>query len=153
MDQKILFKYGFHIGGRLSLWRPLLNNYLGGVRHKVFLFDLNKTQMIISKAFSFLTKTWHQGNTFLFVEKSNIEKNFNLMTKQAHPIFFQRFFFLNRWVGGFFTNFFTLFPHIVAKLKKPQVFVSEKRLAFQLLNSFPKYNRIRKFFTSKSGAS
>lgn len=143
MDQKFLFRYGFHIGGRSSLWRPVLNNYLGGVAHKVFLFDLNKTQMIILKAFAFLRQTWQQGNTFLFVEKSNIEKTFYLLTKKSHSLFSRRFFFLNRWIGGFFTNFFTLFPHIIAKLKKPQLYIMGKRLSFQLLNSFPKHYYVR----------
>lgn len=139
MDRRIFLKYGFHVGGKAPLWRPVSNNYLGNYLSKVFVFDLNRTRSVLSKALIFVKHNWVLGNSFVFVEKSNISSVFNTLVFY-NSYMEDRFFFLNRWYGGFFTNFFNLFPRFILKVRRLGMLMAlEKKLSFKLLKDFPKY--------------
>jgi ribosomal protein S2 len=140
MTEKLFLRYGFHLGGKAALWRPILNNFLAGKQNNVFLFDLNKTRFSFFKALEFIKRTWLEGNTFIFVEKSNIKGLFFSVYKFPTNLLIDRFFFINRWYGGFFSNFFNLFPKFLDKIRNININqIIEKKLSFQLLNIFPKY--------------
>jgi ribosomal protein S2 len=139
MATRILLRYGFHIGGNASLWRPVNNNYLYQKLFKIFIFDLNRTRSVLGKALSFLQNNWLQGSSFVFVEKSDITKIYGVVTRSVSGLE-DRFLFINRWYGGFFSNFFNLFPRFIKKFKKLGFTLAlEKKLSFQLIKHFPKY--------------
>lgn len=140
MATRILLRYGFHIGGNATLWRPINNNYLYQKLFKVYIFDINRTRSVLGKALAFLKASWLEGSSFVFVEKSNITSLYSLVTASAYGLQ-DRFLFINRWYGGFFSNFFNLFPRFIKKFKKLGVLQAlEKKLSFQLVKHFPKYS-------------
>lgn len=101
---KSLLEAGVHFGHETKRWNPKMKRYIFGEKNKVYIIDLEKTQVAILKACDFLQRTVASGGSVLFVGTK----------KQAQEIVKEEamrcgMFYVNqRWLGGMITNFQTI---------------------------------------------
>jgi len=101
---KSLLEAGVHFGHETKRWNPKMKKYIFGEKNKIYIIDLEKTQVAVLKACDFLSKVVSEGGNILFVGTK----------KQAQEIIKEEasrcgMFYVNqRWLGGMLTNFQTI---------------------------------------------
>jgi len=101
---KSLLEAGVHFGHETKRWNPKMKKYIYGAKNKIYIVDLEKTQVALLKACEFLRKTASEGGNVLFVGTK----------KQAQEIIKEEasrcgMYYVNqRWLGGMLTNFQTI---------------------------------------------
>ncbi|MEI7463317.1 MAG: 30S ribosomal protein S2 [Candidatus Taylorbacteria bacterium] len=96
-----MFKAGAHYGFTKTRRHPSVKPFIFGVKNRVEIFDLEKTEALLNKTRSFIALLAKEGKTVLFVggkkEASQIVKN----TAQSLNMPYVD----GRWIGGTITNF------------------------------------------------
>lgn len=96
-----LFEVGAHFGLIRSRRHPSSKPYIFGVKNKIEIFDLEKTDYMLQKAKAFIADIAKQGGNILFVGGKNEARDAiqNGALKSGMP------FVAGRWLGGTLTNF------------------------------------------------
>jgi len=98
---KEMFKTGAHFGYSRSSRHPKMKAFLFGLRNNIEVFDLEKTQKKLDEAKEFVKELGRNKKQVLFVgTKSEVKE---LTKKYAEEISMP--YVLERWLGGFLTNF------------------------------------------------
>src|SRR3989344_1638790 len=113
-----MFTAGAHFAFSRSRRHPTIAPYIFGVKNKVEIFDLEKTQNLLGSAKDFIRNIAREGKVILFVggksEARNSVKNGALALGMP--------FVDGRWIGGTLTNF----AQIRKRVEKLEKLTSEK---------------------------
>ncbi len=105
-----LLEAGVHFGHKTSRWYPKMRQYIYGARQDVHILDLEKTQVALERARSFVKGVTASGGVVLFVgTKAQAAPAVRKYALEAGLPYVD-----NRWLGGTFTNL----PVIAALIKK-----------------------------------
>ncbi len=96
-----LFKAGVHFAYDRSRRHPSARGYIFGTKNRVELFDLEKTEEMISRAAAFMEDLGRAGRAVLFAG-SKFEA-LELVRNTAESL--DQPFMAGRWVGGIFSNY------------------------------------------------
>lgn len=107
-----LFKAGAHFAYTKARRHPSAKPFIFGVKNKVEIFDLEKTEAELEKAKAFIKEIAAAGGTVLFVGGKSEAKEAirNTASSLGQP------YVAGRWIGGTLTNF-TEIKKRVAKLE------------------------------------
>lgn len=96
-----MFKAGAHYGFVKSRRHPSVKSFIFGVKNRIEIFDLEKTEEQLNKAIEYVKSIAEQGKTILFVSSKSESKE--ILKKHAESINVP--YVAGRWIGGTFTNF------------------------------------------------
>jgi len=96
-----MFKAGAHFAFSRSRRHPTVAPYIFGVKNKVEIFDLEKTQNLLNAAKEFIKNTAKEGKSVLFVGGKSEARNAVKIGAQSINMPFVD----GRWIGGTLTNF------------------------------------------------
>lgn len=96
-----MLKSGVHFGHQTERWHPKMKQYIFGSRAGVHIIDLEKTLAKLEAAQDFVRKLSSEGKTILFVATKRQAKE--IIKKYAVEAGMP--YLIERWVGGFLTNF------------------------------------------------
>lgn len=113
-----LFGVGAHFGFVKSRRHPSVAPYLFGVKNKIEIFDLEKTQEALEAACGYVESVAAKGGTILFVGGKNEAREAitSAGTSVTQP------YVAGRFIGGTLTNF----PEIRKRVEKLETLVSQK---------------------------
>jgi small subunit ribosomal protein S2 len=96
-----MFNVGAHYGFIKSRRHPTVKPFIYGVKNKIEIFDLEKTEAQLEKALEFVKKLASNGKSVVFVgSKSEARRAIKTAADRiAQP------YVASRWIGGTFTNF------------------------------------------------
>jgi small subunit ribosomal protein S2 len=103
-----MMKAGLHYGHRTSRTHPKMKPYISGVRNTVHIIDLKFTKEKLNEALAYIKELREQGKIILFIGTRVQVKN--LVKEMAREV--EMPYVSERWIGGFFTNFNTVFKRI-----------------------------------------
>lgn len=101
---KQLLEAGVHFGHQTKRWNPRMKKFIFGEKNGIYIIDLEKTEVALNKALSFIRGVALRGEVILFVGTK----------KQARDVIKQEalrcgmFYVAERWLGGQLTNFATI---------------------------------------------
>ncbi len=99
-----LLEAGVHFGHQTRKWNPKMKRFIYGIKNGVHIIDLEKTVSKLELAREFARKTASQGGKILFVgtkpQAREIMKEEAIRSGMPYVV--------NRWLGGFLTNFNTI---------------------------------------------
>lgn len=113
-----MFKVGAHFGYSKTRRHASTAPYIFGVKNKVEIIDLEKTEDLLAKALSFIVTLAKEGKQVLFVGGKNEARNALKMAAESINMPFVD----GRWIGGTLTNF----PEIKKRLMKLEDLVKQK---------------------------
>jgi small subunit ribosomal protein S2 len=113
-----MFKVGAHFAYSKSRRHPSAKQYIFGVKNRVEIFDLEKTQELLEKAKEFVKSVAATGKQILFVGGKSESKE--VIKKAAESIGMP--YVSGRWIGGTFTNF----PEIRKRIEKMERMAAAK---------------------------
>jgi small subunit ribosomal protein S2 len=99
-----LLEAGVHFGHQTQRWNPKMKKYIYGERNGIYIINLQKTTVMLDKAYEAVREVASKGKNVVFVGTK----------KQASEIVQQEaercgaFFINKRWLGGTLTNFETI---------------------------------------------
>jgi small subunit ribosomal protein S2 len=99
-----LLENGVHFGHLSKHWNPKMSKFIFGKKKNVYIIDLEKTAQKLEEAKEFIKKVAEKGEKILFVGTK----------RQLHDIIKEEAvscgmpYVVERWVGGFLTNFSTI---------------------------------------------
>jgi small subunit ribosomal protein S2 len=96
-----MFKVGAHYGFIKSRRHPTIKSFIFGVKNKIEIFDLEKTEKQLESALDFVKSIGASGKQLVFVGSKSESKN---AIKEAADRIAQPYV-AGRWIGGTFTNF------------------------------------------------
>ncbi len=107
---KALFETGLHFGYSKSKRHPTMAGFVFGLKNRVEIIDLEKTEELLKKAKIFAENLGKTGRKILFVSsKGEAEKIIKTLAEEKKIPYV-----VNRWLGGTLTNF----PEISQRTKK-----------------------------------
>jgi small subunit ribosomal protein S2 len=113
-----MFKAGAHFGYSKTRRHPSVASYIFGVKNKVEIIDLEKTEEMLAKAVAFIATLAKEGKQVLFVGgKNEARGSLRLAAESAGMPFVD-----GRWIGGTLTNF----PEIKKRLAKLEDLTKQK---------------------------
>lgn len=113
-----LFKVGAHFGFTRSRRHPSVKPFLFGVKNKIEIFDLEKTEEALKVALEFIKKLSENGSQILFVGgKSEAKTAVKSGAESANMPYVA-----GRWIGGTLTNF----PQIRKRVSKLEELTTQK---------------------------
>jgi small subunit ribosomal protein S2 len=113
-----MFKAGAHFGYSKTRRHPSVASYIFGVKNKVEIIDLEKTEELLAKALAFIATLAKEGKQVLFVGGKNEARGaLRLAAESAGMPFVD-----GRWIGGTLTNF----PEIKKRLAKLEDLTKQK---------------------------
>lgn len=95
---------GVHFGHQTKFWNPRMKQYIFGVRNKIHIINLDKTEALFNDALKFASQVVKQNGSVLFVGTRS----------QASEIIYEEAvragmpYVNHRWLGGMLTNFETV---------------------------------------------
>jgi small subunit ribosomal protein S2 len=110
---KDLLDAGVHFGHQLRRWNPKSKPYVYDNRNGISIIDLEKTHMLLEKAYSKIEEVISSGKDVLFIGTKKQAQE--IMREAATSC--QMPFCVNRWMGGGLTNFATI-KSSLAKYRK-----------------------------------
>lgn len=113
-----LFSVGAHFGFVKSRRHPTAKPFIFGVKNKIEIFDLEKTEVELKNALEFVKTLGSKNAQILFVGGKNEAKE--AVTKIAESINMP--YVAGRFIGGTLTNF----PEIKKRVEKLESLVSQK---------------------------
>ncbi len=115
---KSLFELGAHFGHKKQRSNPASRKYTFGVRHGVFIIDLEKTARLLEEAEQAVQALAKEGKTILFVGTKSQARE--AVVKYAKEIGMP--YVASKWLGGTLTNFETVRENLkrVESLRKEQ---------------------------------
>lgn len=96
-----MLKAGVHFGHQSSRWHPKMREYIYGVRGGVHVIDLEKTQVQLERALSYIENLVARGGSIMFVGTKRQAQD--IVAKYAKDCGMP--YVNTRWLGGTFTNF------------------------------------------------
>ena len=104
ISMKQLLEAGVHFGHQTQKWNPKMKPYIYTARQNVHILNLEKTTVLIDKAYEFIRNQVAMGKKVLFVgTKKQAEEA--VKTEAARC---GMFYVNSRWLGGTLTNFETI---------------------------------------------
>jgi len=130
---KGLLENGVHFGHLSKHWNPKMKRFIFGKKKNIYIIDLEKTEQQLNEAKDFMRKIIAEGKQVLFVSTKKQLKELvrELAVSCAMP------YVIERWVGGFLTNFET----IQSRVRK-YISLLEKRESGEL-DKLPGKERVR----------
>jgi len=113
-----LFSAGAHFGFVKSRRHPSTKPFIFGVKNKIEIFDLEKTEEALNSALKFVESLGARNGVILFVSGKSEAKN--AITAVAESINMP--YVAGRFIGGTLTNF----PEIRKRVEKLESWVSQK---------------------------
>lgn len=113
-----LFSVGAHFGFAKSRRHPSVQSFIFGAKNKVEIFDLEKTEVALTKAIDFVKEIAKKKGSILFVSGKNEAKE--AIEKGAVSI--NQPYVSGRWIGGTLTNF----PEIKKRVAKMENLADQK---------------------------
>jgi len=101
---KQLLESGVHFGHQTKRWNPKMKQFIFGEKNGIYIIDLEKTALALTKAMDFLSQTARSGDYILFV---GTKKQAQEIVKEAAKRC-GMFYVNQRWLGGLLTNFQTV---------------------------------------------
>ena len=101
---KDLLDAGVHFGHQLRRWNPKSKPYVYDNRNGISIIDLEKTHMLLEKAYAKIEEVISSGKDVLFIGTKKQAQE--IMREAAASC--QMPFCVNRWMGGGLTNFATI---------------------------------------------
>jgi len=101
---KTLLDAGVHFGHQTKRWNPKMRAYIYGARNGVHIIDLDKTERLFTRAYSFVAETVGRGGHILMVGTKRQAQE--IVQEEAQRS--GSFYVVNRWLGGTLTNFRTI---------------------------------------------
>jgi small subunit ribosomal protein S2 len=103
-----LLENGVHFGHLSRHWNPKMKKFIFGKKKKIYIIDLQKTVDQLDKAREFARNLAADGGTILFVgTKRQIKDKVRNYAQNC-----QMPYIVERWIGGFLTNFSTISSRI-----------------------------------------
>jgi small subunit ribosomal protein S2 len=96
-----LLEAGCHFGHHVERWNPKAAEFIYGEKNGVHIINLEKTKAALEKTGEFLKKAAMEGKNIIFVATKKQAKSLMKDVATKHDLMF----FVNRWPGGFLTNF------------------------------------------------
>ena len=104
LSMKSLLESGVHFGHQTRRWNPKMAPYIYTSRNGIYIIDLQKTTVLIDKAYEALFNIAAEGGKVLFVGTKK-----QAQTAVAEEATRANMFYVNhRWLGGTLTNFTTI---------------------------------------------
>ena len=105
---KDLLEAGVHFGHQTRRWNPKMRRFIFGERAGIHIIDLQRTEVLLSRAQEFASAVGSRGGTILFVgtKKQARDTIAEAATAAGMPYVHQR------WLGGLLTNFQTVSKRI-----------------------------------------
>jgi len=101
---KQLLEAGVHFGHQTQKWNPKMKPFIFTARQNVHILNLEKTTVLIDKAYEFIRNQVAQGKKVLFVgTKKQAEE-----AVKTEALRCGMFYVNSRWLGGTLTNFETI---------------------------------------------
>ena len=113
-----MFKAGAHFGFSKTRRHPTVTPYIFGVKNKVEIFDLEKTEVLVEKAKAFVESLAKEGKSILFVGGKSEARN----AVKTGALSINMPYVDGRWIGGTLTNFM----QIRKRVEKLERLTSEK---------------------------
>ena len=101
---KKMFENAVHIGHRTQKWNPRMKKYIHGERNGIHIINLEKTYEMLEKALAFLSKSFAENKTVLFV--STKPQSVKLLEELARDCSMP--YVVSKWIPGLLTNFTTI---------------------------------------------
>jgi small subunit ribosomal protein S2 len=118
-----MLQAGVHFGHKTSRWHPKMKKYIFGERNGVHVIDLEQTQEKCKEVYESVKNMVAQGKTIVFVSTKPQAKEI----VKAAAIDCGMPYLVDRWLGGFLTNFFE-----IKKLIKSYVNLKEQEKTGEL---------------------
>jgi len=113
-----MFKAGAHFGYSKTRRHPSVASYIFGIKNKVEIIDLEKTNELLEKALAFVASLAKEGKQVLFVGgKNEVRAALKIAAESVGMPYVD-----GRWIGGTLTNF----PEIKKRLLKLEDLVKQK---------------------------
>ncbi len=105
---KELLEAGVHFGHQTRRWNPKMRRFIFGERSGIHIIDLQRTEVLLTRAQEFASAVGSRGGTILFVgtKKQARDTIAEAATAAGMP------YVDNRWLGGLLTNFQTVSKRI-----------------------------------------
>ena len=113
VSMKELLEAGAHFGHRSNVWNPKMDRYIFTKRNKVHIIDLQKTLLLVEKAYGAVRNLVGSGGQILFVGTKKQAKQVIIDEAQRS----NSYYINHRWIGGLLTNF-KVISKSITKLKK-----------------------------------
>jgi small subunit ribosomal protein S2 len=113
-----MFKAGAHFGFSKTRRHPTVAPYIFGVKNKVEIFDLEKTEVLLETAKAFVASLAKEGKSILFVGGKSEARNAVRLTALSINMPYVD----GRWIGGTLTNFM----QIRKRVEKMEKLTSER---------------------------
>jgi small subunit ribosomal protein S2 len=113
-----MFKAGAHFGYTKTRRHPSVAQYIFGVKNRVEIVDLEKTDELLEKALTFVSVLAKEGKQVLFVGGKNEARSALKIAAESINMPFVD----GRWIGGTLTNF----PEIKKRLIKLEELTKQK---------------------------
>jgi small subunit ribosomal protein S2 len=99
-----LLEAGVHFGHQTRRWNPKMRRFIFGERSGIYIVDLEKTLVGLSRAYEFLLEVGRRGGSVLFVgTKKQAQETVEEQAGRVNMPFVN-----TRWLGGMLTNFQTI---------------------------------------------
>ena len=104
ISMKQLLEAGVHFGHQTQKWNPKMKPYIFTARQNVHILNLEKTTVLIDRAYEFIRDQVGMGKTVLFVgTKKQAEEAVKTEATRCGMYYVN-----SRWLGGTLTNFETI---------------------------------------------
>jgi len=113
-----MFKAGAHFGYSKTRRHPSVSQYIFGVKNKVEIINLERTDELLEKALTFIATLAKEGKQVLFVGGKNEARGALKIAAESVGMPFVD----GRWIGGTLTNF----PEIKKRLAKLEDLTKQK---------------------------
>ena len=108
VSMKQLLESGVHFGHQTRRWNPKMKPYIFTERGGIHIIDLQKTSVLLDRAFDFTRNVAERGGSVLFVgTKKQCQ---DIIRDEATRVNMP--YVSHRWLGGLLTNFTTIHDRI-----------------------------------------
>ena len=99
-----MLQAGVHFGHQTKYWNPKMRKYIFGVRNKIHIIDLQRTEELLKPALAFIKSVAEKNNKILFVATKRTATN--VLKEEAERCGMP--YVNERWLGGMLTNYKTI---------------------------------------------
>ena len=104
ISMKQLLEAGVHFGHQTRRWNPKMKEYIYTERNGIYIIDLQKTSVLIDKAYDVVKDIVARGGNVLFVgTKKQAQEAIKTEAERCGM-----YYVSNRWLGGMLTNHKTI---------------------------------------------
>lgn len=104
LSMKKLLEAGVHFGHQTRRWNPKMAEYIFTERNGIYIIDLQKTTLLIDKAYAFVKEIVANGDEIIFVGTKKQAQD--AIKKEAQRCGMHCV--SQRWLGGMLTNYKTI---------------------------------------------